>query len=88
MDMLFVTCDSVAHGKGVGTGCNINIAYNKQLPLCASATEPKDKGGQRKCRPPSELCTADPDFLFNLQEGDDNPVRQYVLQYITALTCV
>ena len=34
MDMVFTTCSSVSSSTGVGTGCSINIAYNKQLQLC------------------------------------------------------
>lgn len=29
--------------------------------------------GRRVCRQPQELCIADPDFRFNLNEGDNNP---------------
>ena len=70
--MLFTTCDSVSSSTGIGSGCAINIAYNKQLPLCASATTPSIKNGRRVCRQPQELCVADPDFRFNLHEGADN----------------
>jgi integrin alpha FG-GAP repeat containing protein 1 len=72
--MLFTTCDSVSSYSGIGQGCSINIAYNKQLPLCASATTPSVKNGQMVCRTPQALCTADQDFKFDLNEGDDNPV--------------
>ncbi|EKM56033.1 uncharacterized protein PHACADRAFT_257056 [Phanerochaete carnosa HHB-10118-sp] len=73
IDMLFITCDSVSSSTGIGSGCAINIAYNKQLPLCASATTPSMKNGRRVCRQPQELCVADPDFQFNLNEDADNP---------------
>ena len=72
MDMLFVTCDKVAMGRG--TGCMVNIAYNRQLPLCASTAAQSVKNGRRVCRLPTDLCIADPDFRFNLSEGSDNPV--------------
>ena len=71
--MLFVTCDSVSKSTGVGTGCAINIAYNKQLPLCASGSSSIQKG-KRVCRSPQVLCIADPDFRFDLSVRDDNPV--------------
>ena len=70
--MLFVTCDSVSKSTGIGTGCNINIAYNKQLPLCTSASNFQQ--GKRICRPPGDLCTADPDFQFDLNDSSENPV--------------
>ncbi|THG98045.1 hypothetical protein EW026_g4082 [Hermanssonia centrifuga] len=73
IDMLFVTCDSVSKLTGAGSKCKINIAYNKQLPLCASATAPSVRKGKRVCRSPDDLCTADPDFQFDLHESDDNP---------------
>ncbi|KAI0081457.1 hypothetical protein K474DRAFT_1613628 [Panus rudis PR-1116 ss-1] len=73
MDMVFVTCDSVSSSTGVGSNCMLNIAYNKQLPLCPSTTSPSVKNGKRICRPPTNLCTADPDFRYNLNEGSDNP---------------
>lgn len=72
MDMLFVTCDKVAMGRG--TGCMVNIAYNKQLPLCASTAAQSVRNGRRVCRLPTDLCIADPSFRFNLSEGSDNPV--------------
>lgn len=90
MDMLFVTCDSVSNASGIGSGCSINIAYNKQLPLCSSSTAQNVKNGKRVCRLPTDLCTADPDFQFNLHEGTDNPVG-FLLLYnygcLRALFC-
>ncbi len=79
IDMLFVTCDSVSKLTGAGSKCKINIAYNKQLPLCASATAPSVRKGKRVCRSPDDLCTADPDFQFDLHESDDNPVSRNLL---------
>ncbi|GJE88027.1 VCBS repeat-containing protein [Phanerochaete sordida] len=73
IDMLFTTCSSVSSSTGIGSGCAINVAYNRQLPLCASATTPSMKNGRRVCRQPQELCVADPDFQFNLHAGADNP---------------
>ena len=74
IDMMFVTCDTVSSSTGVGTGCKINIAYNRQVPTCSSATQKRTKDGKLACRAPEDLCIADPDFRFNLSEGD-NPVR-------------
>ncbi|KII89322.1 hypothetical protein PLICRDRAFT_109686 [Plicaturopsis crispa FD-325 SS-3] len=72
MDMVFATCSSVSTSTGIGSDCSINIAYNKQLPLCNSATKSNTKNGQRVCRQPEELCTADPNFSFDLREGSGN----------------
>ncbi|KAH7928183.1 integrin alpha N-terminal domain-containing protein [Leucogyrophana mollusca] len=72
IDMVFPTCSSVS-SAGVGSECVINIAYNKQLPLCSSATAPSiDKSGRRICRSPEELCTADPNFRFDLTAQSNN----------------
>ncbi|GBE82743.1 integrin alpha N-terminal domain-containing protein [Sparassis latifolia] len=72
MDMVFTTCSSVSSTTGMGSNCAINIAYNIQLPLCRSATTPSIQKGKRVCRPPEQLCTADPDFRFNLSQSSDN----------------
>lgn len=74
LDMLFATCSSVESSTGIGSGCSVNIAYNKQLPLCASASGQNVVNGKRTCRPPGDLCTADPDFRFDLHESPDNDV--------------
>ena len=75
LDMLFASCASVSPSSGIGSTCSINIAYNKQLPLCASATTPSIVNGKRVCRPPDNLCTADPEFGFDLSDRADNDVR-------------
>jgi integrin alpha FG-GAP repeat containing protein 1 len=71
MDMVFTTCSSVSSSTGVGTDCSINIAYNKQLQLCTSSTVLDTK---RKCRPPDQLCSADPNFSFDFTDSSDNNV--------------
>jgi len=78
IDLVFPTCSSVSSTTGIGRGCSINIAYNKQKPLCltsdnswlaglsqAAATAKKD------CRQPSDLCTADEAFNFDLTDTSD-----------------
>ncbi|OCH90654.1 hypothetical protein OBBRIDRAFT_793094 [Obba rivulosa] len=72
LDMLFTTCSSVSSSTGIGSDCAINIAYNQQLPLCASTTSSGVENGKRVCRPPQELCTADPDFQFDLSPSAGN----------------
>lgn len=74
MDMVFTTCTRVS-SNGVGTDCYVNIAYNQQLGLCSSTTDSGIKNGARVCRPPNDLCTADDNFQFNLQDGPDNEVN-------------
>ncbi|KAI0792754.1 hypothetical protein C8Q75DRAFT_751250 [Abortiporus biennis] len=72
MDMLFTTCDSVSSSTGLGSNCKLNIAFNQQLPLCTSSSG-SVKNGKLVCRPPTALCTADPDFKFDLNNSADNP---------------
>ena len=75
IDLIFPSCNQVDSSTGIGTDCFINIAYNQQLGLCTSTTDPGIKGG-RVCRRPEDLCTADPDFKFDLTDSPDN--RAYV----------
>ncbi|TFK46364.1 hypothetical protein OE88DRAFT_1667684 [Heliocybe sulcata] len=72
IDMLFPTCSSVSPVTGLGTNCYINIAYNKQLPLCTSTTDSGVKDGKGVCRPPEELCTPDQDFMYDFGDRTDN----------------
>ncbi|KAF7298495.1 hypothetical protein MKEN_01374600 [Mycena kentingensis (nom. inval.)] len=68
-DMIFTTCSSVSSSSGVGSDCAVNIAYNKQRPLCKGIGANKDTD---KCRPPEELCTADNAFTFDLSNKPEN----------------
>lgn len=69
MDMVFPTCTS-------SEGCNINIAYNQQMPLCTT------KGGltassaprTRRCRDVGDLCVADTEFRFDTSRQASNSV--------------
>ncbi|TFK34872.1 hypothetical protein BDQ12DRAFT_688981 [Crucibulum laeve] len=72
IDLVFPTCSSVSSSTGLGSDCYINIAYNQQLKLCASTTDSGIKKGVRTCRPPEDLCTADPDFKFDLTDKPEN----------------
>ena len=74
IDMVFATCTSVSRSTGLGNDCYLNVAYNKQLPLCASTASPSFRNGQRVCRAPEELCTADPNFTFDLSDRPGNDV--------------
>lgn len=72
VDMIFSTCASVSSKTGIGSSCSINIAYNKQIPLCESATTPSMVNGRRVCRPLESLCLRDPLFKFDLRGDDSN----------------
>jgi integrin alpha FG-GAP repeat containing protein 1 len=78
IDLVFPTCSSVSSTTGIGRTCSLNIAYNKQKPLCSvgegnwlarlsgiAAVAPKD------CREHTELCTGDANFGFDLGETSD-----------------
>lgn len=73
IDVVFPSCE--------GSQCFINIAYNKQMPLCSAKRSgwfgvgPEDgsKGADVQCRDPqSNLCVADPEFLFDFTISKDN----------------
>ncbi|KIM49554.1 hypothetical protein M413DRAFT_438743 [Hebeloma cylindrosporum] len=72
IDVIFPTCSRVSSSTGAGTDCYINIAYNQQLPLCSLSTDSGFRKGVRICRRPGDLCTADPNFKFNLSDSPDN----------------
>jgi integrin alpha FG-GAP repeat containing protein 1 len=75
IDMLITTCPYVSRNTGLGTDCEINIAYNKQLSLCASSTDTGfDQHRNRVCRPHYELCTGDEGFKFDLRDEASNEV--------------
>ncbi|KAH6919108.1 hypothetical protein BKA70DRAFT_1249281 [Coprinopsis sp. MPI-PUGE-AT-0042] len=71
IDMIFPTCSQVS-SDGLGVDCYINIAFNKQLELCRLATDSGLRNGVRVCRPPDDLCTADPNFKFDLTDSSSN----------------
>ncbi|KAF8894778.1 hypothetical protein BD779DRAFT_1609403 [Infundibulicybe gibba] len=72
IDMVFPTCTHVDSSTGIGSDCSINIAFNQQLKLCSSSTDSGVRKGVRTCRPPEALCTADPNFKFDLSPGAGN----------------
>jgi hypothetical protein len=74
IDLLITTCSSVSRSTGLGTNCALNIAYNTQLPLCASSTSfplLSDPAAAGPCRNPAALCVADTNFSFSFS----GPVR-------------
>lgn len=62
IDVVYATCDGE---------CRINVAYNRQIPLCVPAKEgiigTWDARPQR-CRDALELCTADDDFSLTFDD--------------------
>jgi integrin alpha FG-GAP repeat containing protein 1 len=86
IDMIFPTCGSVSSSTGIGSDCSINIAYNKQLPLCTSSTSSPVKNGKQLCRRPDQLCSADPNFTFDLTERADNDVSNNRHDLIKSVT--
>jgi hypothetical protein len=75
VDLVFATCSSVSSSTGVGSGCAINVAYNRQLPLCESSTSPSVVKGKRVCRTPEALCERDKGFKFDLSDRAGNEVH-------------
>jgi integrin alpha FG-GAP repeat containing protein 1 len=76
MDIVFPVCGRRTSSAGTGSDCAINIAYNKQIPICTGLNaEASNNGGDTslglKCRGWSELCTADPDYRFDFEEGNE-----------------
>ena len=89
IDMVFSTCTSVSSSTGIGSGCELHIAYNQQLPLCTSTTQTTEKNGKRTCRRPEELCSVDTDFRFDLGDRRDNQVcsvdsNDFCVSYLTS----
>ncbi|KLO15303.1 hypothetical protein SCHPADRAFT_914476 [Schizopora paradoxa] len=72
LDIVFTACSSVSSSTGIGSGCSVNIAYNQQLPLCTSTATSGLKGSNKLCRQPEDLCTADPNFKFDLTDSPNN----------------
>ncbi|KZT59740.1 integrin alpha N-terminal domain-containing protein, partial [Calocera cornea HHB12733] len=78
MDLVFPTCASVNSDTGVGTSCAINIAYNKQLPICAGSTGVIFSHRVGSCRLPTELCIEDINFDFDFTDSPDNDAFQSI----------
>lgn len=76
MDMLFPTCENVNTLTGAGINCAINVAFNRQIGLCQdehsfeSLIHPQRPEDKANCRNPSQLCTPDNNFKFNLSNND------------------
>lgn len=74
MDIIFPNCDSVSTSSGIGTGCNINIAYNQQVAICRDEASKYRSGDKLElaCRGLGGLCQADEGFDFNF-----DPTSEY-----------
>ena len=86
IDLVFPTCSQVSQSTGLGTDCYINIAFNQQLDLCASTTVSGMKNNVRVCRPPTNLCVADPNFKFNLTDSPSNDVSHCYYLFMMVVT--
>lgn len=74
IDIIFPTCARQSSSAGTGSECSLNIAYNRQAPVCsgiASEWSGADGSGQLKCRGYGELCVADDGFEFAFGDSDD-----------------
>jgi integrin alpha FG-GAP repeat containing protein 1 len=76
IDIIFPTCARQSNSAGTGSDCSINIAYNRQVPICSGLnSETTNNGaaeqGKLSCRGWGELCVSDPDFSFSFDQGDD-----------------
>ncbi|WVF71448.1 hypothetical protein IAT40_006252 [Kwoniella sp. CBS 6097] len=70
IDIIFPTCNSHSKSSGLGKQCSINIAYNKQVPVCSTEGSQASVEGKLKCRGWRELCLADDAFEFSFDESD------------------
>ena len=85
IDLVFPTCSRVSRSTGLGSDCYINIALNQQLDLCASTTVSGMKNNVRVCRPPTNLCVADPNFKFNLTDSPSNHVSCFYCLFMKVI---
>ena len=75
MDIVFPVCSRTSTSAGTGSDCSINIAYNRQVPVCTGLNADYTNNGNvnsqtLKCRGYQQLCYADANFEFafsNLQ---------------------
>ncbi|WVQ99391.1 hypothetical protein IAU59_006524 [Kwoniella sp. CBS 9459] len=70
IDIVFPTCESHSKSSGLGKQCSINIAYNKQIPVCSTEGSQVTEEGKLRCRGWGELCLADDSFEFSFDESD------------------
>ena len=73
LDMIFPTCDRQSSSAGTGSECSINIAYNRQIPICPGITSEQTSSAstELKCRGWGELCVPDEKFELSFEEGSE-----------------
>jgi len=75
MDIVFPTCARQSSSAGTGSDCALNIAYNKQVPICSGiASENVTSDSERtslKCRGWGDLCTGDGNFEFSFDPSSE-----------------
>ncbi|WVR07022.1 hypothetical protein IAU60_004061 [Kwoniella sp. DSM 27419] len=70
IDIIFPTCSSHSRNSGIGRDCQINIAYNKQAPVCSTEGSQRTRDGALQCRGWGDLCIADDDYGFTFDNSD------------------
>jgi integrin alpha FG-GAP repeat containing protein 1 len=76
MDMIFPVCGRRSSLAGTGSECSLNIAYNRQVPICSGVGAENANNGAAvadslKCRGWGELCMADPGFTFSFEPSGE-----------------
>ena len=71
LDIVFPTCSRQSVASGIGSDCSINIAYNKQVPVCSGEEATHGADGALICRGWGELCGADESFDFDFTAGSE-----------------
>lgn len=76
MDIIFPTCARQSSSAGTGVDCALNIAYNKQVPICIgiaseNSTSGAAESGTLKCRGWGDLCVGDESFDFSFDPASE-----------------
>lgn len=74
VDILFPVCNH--------NNCQIHIAYNQQMPLCAKSDDSQQNS--TACRQAQNLCVADPNFKFNFDTSNEESYSIFDLENILA----
>ncbi|TYJ56963.1 hypothetical protein B9479_002242 [Cryptococcus floricola] len=72
IDIVFATCSQTSSSTGLGSDCQINIAYNKQVPLCSTEASQWIQEGVLKCRGWGDMCISDEKFEFAFDDHEPN----------------
>lgn len=76
MDIVFPVCGRHSSSSGAGSDCSLNIAYNRQVPVCTGVGSEYNNNGAVTsevllCRGWGSLCVADPSFEFAFDSSND-----------------